>query len=492
MIINFIKLRIKETTRSAAWGRSVVINIIFALFLLCMFVNFLMVGFLLDRMLLQSFPGSDPVELLNRVLLYYFGLELLVRFFMQSTPAMSVTPFMHLPVKRSFLMHFLLARSIISPVSYIAFVIFIPFAIRAVSTLYGGAAACWWLFSLFLTVLFVIYLNVYIKRQLVVKPAVSAGCGLAYVALITLELLGVLKISEFSSSLFTATLEQPLWALVPASLVAGAYLLNYRFLMRNSYPEEIDRTIQKKQVTVQKLDFVSRFGLIGELIGLELKLILRNKRTKSVFYFSFMFFFYGFLFYTNPMFNNNTVMLIITGVLLTGLMMLNYAQFIVAWEGKFFDGILTRNVSLFDYFQAKYYMLVSFCIISYILTAPYAFYGINILWIQTACFLFNAGFGACIMLWFAQYNHKRIDLTQASAFNWQGSGASQFLIGLPIFLLPLFIVLFFKLIGFGDWGFGALAILGVIGILCHKWILQSLCRKYADVKYTQAEGFRES
>ena len=259
--------------------------------------------------------------------------------------------------------------------------------------------------------------------------------------------------------------------------------------MVHSYPEEIDRTAKKK-VAVQTLGFISRFGQIGELIGLELKLILRHKRTKSVLYIAILFLFYGLLIYPKPQFNNSMFWMIFVGIFITGLSMFSYGQFIVAWEGRFFDGILTRKVSLFDYFRAKYYLLVSFCLVSYILTTPYVFLGIRILWIQTACCLFNIGVSACITLWFAQYNRKRIDLSLGSSMNWQGVGASQFIYMLPIMLLPILIAYIFKWIGWGDWGLGALAILGVIGILCHKWLIQVICQKFAQTKYAQAEGFR--
>ena len=492
MIIEFIKLRIRESTRSSMWNKNVIINIVLALFMLYMMVCFLIVGFTLDRILIKGFPGTDPVDLLNRVLLYYFGLELLIRFFMQSTPAMSITPFLHLPVGRSFLMHFLLARSIIGPLNYISFLIFIPFAIRAVSVIYSGAAACWWLLALFLLVIFVIYINVYIKRQMVVKPVVSLGCGMAYITLIVLEFFGISSLSGLSAALFGAVLEQPMWILIPAALVTGAYLFNYRFLMLHSYPEEIDRTTKKKQVAVQSFGFMSRFGQIGELIGLELKLILRHKRTKSVFYLALLFMFYGMLVYPQPRYNNSMIMLVFVGIFVNGLAMISYGQFIVAWEGKYFDGILTREGSLFDYFRAKYYLLVSFCIVSFILTTPYVFYGTKILWIQTACFLFNIGVNTCISLWFAQYNRKRIELSQGSAFNWQGTGASQFIFMLPIMVLPILIVSIFNWVGLGDWGFGAMALLGVIGVLCHKWLIQIICRNFARTKYAQAEGFRSN
>ena len=492
MIVEFIKLRIRESTRSSVWNKNVIINIVLAFFMLFMMVVFLMAGFLLDRMLIEASPGSDPVDLFNHILLYYLGLELLIRFFMQSTPAMSITPFLHLPVRRSFLMHFLLVRSIVNPINYISFLIFLPFSIRAVSVIYSGAAACWWLLALFLMVVFVIYLNVYIKRQMVIKPVVSLGCGLAFVALIVLDIAGIFSLSKISSALFGAILEQPLWIFIPAALVAGVYLLNYRFLKIHSYPEEINRTIRKKQITVQNFGFMIRFGQIGELIGLELKMILRHKRTKSVLYLAIFFLFYGLLIYPNPHFKDSMSWSIFVGILITGLAMLSYGQYIVAWEGKFFDGILTREGSISDYFRAKYYLLVSFCVVSYVLTTPYAFFGMKILWIQTICFLFNIGVSALIMLWFAQYNRKRIELSQGSAFSWQGTGASQFVVMLPILLLPILIAVVFSWVGLDDWGLGVLAVLGIIGLLCHKWLLQIICRNFAQTKYAQAEGFRSN
>jgi hypothetical protein len=489
MLLEFIKLRFRETTRSSIWQKNIAVNIVLALLLLYLMACFLMVGFFLDRALGGMFPGSDPVEVFNRVLLYYFGLELLVRFFMQSTPAMSITPLMHLPVRRSFLMHFLLARSIVHPGNYISFLIFLPFAARAVSTLYSGAAACWWLLALLLMVVMVIHINIYIKRQLVVKPVVTLACGLAYAALLVLDYFHLLPVSVLSSGLFGAVLANPLWILVPAALVAGVYLLNYRFLLRHSYPEEIDRAARKKQIATQGLGFMSRFGQIGELMGVELKLMLRHKRTKTALYLAPFMLLYGLIFYKHPQFNS-TMWMIFAGIFVSGFMMLNYGQYIVAWEGKFFDGILTRKGSYSDYIQAKYYLLASFCMISYVLTIPYVYLGTEILWINTACALFNIGVSTYIMLWFAQYNRKRIDLSQGSAMNWQGVGASQFIAMLPALLLPMLIASIFEWVGLGAWGTGALALLGATGMLCNKWIIRAICKRFAQAKYALAEGYR--
>ena len=490
MITEFIKLRFRETTRSSVLSKSLIVNIIFAIFMLYMILCFLAIGFLLDKILIDAAPGSNPVQLLNCVLIYYFGLELFIRFLMQSTPAMSITPFLHLPVRRSSLMHLLLARSVINPLNYISFLIFLPFAVKAVAAIYSGAAACWWLFALFSLIVAVCYINVYIKRQLVVKPVVSLACGLGFVMLIVLDVLKIFSLSDISMRLFDAVLEHPLWIIVPLALAVGSYMLNYRFLKVHAYTEEIDRNTKKKQVAVQSLGFMSRFGLIGELIALELKLILRHKRTKSILYLTILFILYGLIFYPNPVYKDNIGWLVFVGIIVTGMTMLAYGNYIVAWESKFFDGILTREGSLYDYFRAKYYMLVSFCVVSYIITTPYVFFGIKILWIQTACFLFNIGVNSLIILWMSKYNRKRMELAQGSAFNWQGSGAAQFIYLLPVMLLPILIAGIFSWLDLENLGLSILAFLGVIGLLSHNRLIKDFSRRFAQTKYAQAEGFR--
>jgi hypothetical protein len=184
--------------------------------------------------------------------------------------------------------------------------------------------------------------------------------------------------------------------------------------------------------------------------------------------------------------------LIFVGIALTGLPMFSYGQYIIAWEGKYFDGILIRNCSLMEYLQAKFYMLILFCVFCYLLTIPFVFFGMKFLWIQTVCFIFNIGFNSGMLLWYAIYNKKRMDLSRGSAFNWQGTGSSQFIVMLPTILLPILIVFILELCGLGAWGLKVLLLMGIAGILSHRKILQIVCRRIAKAKYTLAEGYRGS
>ena len=85
-----------------------------------------------------------------------------------------------------------------------------------------------------------------------------------------------------------------------------------------------------------------------------------------------------------------------------------------------------------------------------------------------------------------------MELAKGSAFNWQGTGATQFILLLPAMFLPMIIAGVFSLMGQENWGLGAMALLGLIGALCHRWLINNLSHRFANTKYEQAEGFRNS
>lgn len=67
---------------------------------------------------------------------------------------------------------------------------------------------------------------------------------------------------------------------------------------QNFYAERFNKKMQDDRVYNADLSFLDRFGAVGELIALEIKLILRHKRTKSMLYLSGFFLLYGLMFYT--------------------------------------------------------------------------------------------------------------------------------------------------------------------------------------------------
>ena len=94
-----------------------------------------------------------------------------------------------------------------------------------------------------------------------------------------------------------------------------------------------------------------------------------------------------------------------------------------------------------------------------------------------------------VILYGGSFNRKKIDLSQKAAFNYQGTGAVQWLIGIPLLLLPMgLFALFYFLIGF-EIACLILALLGVIGIVFHQKLMTIITQKYLDSKYKMINAF---
>ncbi|MBD1397733.1 hypothetical protein H9Q13_11205 [Pontibacter sp. JH31] len=480
----------KQARRSPVFQKSVVVNIILGFLILYFSLIFISLGFFADKVLLKLYPAQSVVDSLNSFLLHYFLIDLFMRFMLQDLPVVTVQPYLHLPVSRSKLVHFALLRSLPSMFNLLMLLLFVPFMLRVVTPAHGSGIAGVWLASLLLLTFFNNFLLIYFKRQLVSKPKRTLLFGLAVAGLFLLDYSSVLSLRQISRVAFGSLLQQPWLVSVPAALLAIAYWLNFRFLRDNLYPEEI--SIKKvSSVAGGDIAFLNRFGDTGRLIALELKLIWRHKRPRSIIVMSALMLFYGMIFYTNEKYQEGYGMLIFVGIFVTGSPMFNYGQFIPGWQSNHYDALLTRPISTYQYLHAKYWMFAPAVLLAFILTLPYVFFGYKILLINLAACLFNIGVNSFMIFYFAVFNKDRLDLSSGSAFNWQGVGASKFVMMLPMILLPILLYLPFSFLDLPEWGIFAIGLAGLLGIAFHKHLLALTTRRFVSHKYKLASGFRQ-
>src|SRR5690606_6779802 len=88
-------------------------------------------------------------------------------------------------------------------------------------------------------------------------------------------------------------------------LAAGMYIINHNFLKKNLYLDELSTSVESYKSGTE-IPFLDRFGIVGDLAANELKLIFRNKRSRSVLMMSLFFMLYGLIFYTKPEFTGYT------------------------------------------------------------------------------------------------------------------------------------------------------------------------------------------
>ena len=265
---------------------------------------------------------------------------------------------------------------------------------------------------------------------------------------------------------------------------------NDRFLLKNLYLEDIVGKNKKKEGA--EYTFLNRFGTIGELVGLDIKLILRNKRPRSVAMITVLFLFYGFIFYKPEYINKGWWgFLLMGGVFLTGLFISNYGQFLFAWQSAHFDGLMAGNLSIKTYIKSKFVLFTAVCTVVLLLTSLYGLMTWKLLVIQLAGYLYNVGIHTVIAVYFATRSYKAIDIGKGATFNYQGMGAEKWLYSLVVFVVPLLIYWPFALL-FNAWaGIAAISILGLASFLLQDWWVDVLTKEFFKRKYKILTGFRE-
>jgi hypothetical protein len=323
------------------------------------------------------------------------------------------------------------------------------------------------------------------------KLSIVAIFGLSLIGLVLLDYFDLISLSLISSIIFGELLKYPILIFVPLAIMVFFYSLNFFYLKSRLYPEEIVITKARKLDSLSDIHYLKTLGLTGHLVSLDLRMIWRHKRTRSLVYMAPLFLGYGFFFYPVPIYREMYGFLIFVGIFMTGGMMLNYLNYCFSYESNYFDNILVNYRDFDHYLWAKYIFGITIAVVSYILTIPYVFFGSDILLLNTMTFLYNIGFLSFVLFYLSTFSKKRMDLSKAATFNYQGLGASHWLSMLPAFLLPVFIYLPFSWLGYSKAGLLFIGALGLAGLLFHRSMFEIVKKQFLKRRYEMAEGFRE-
>jgi len=228
---------------------------------------------------------------------------------------------------------------------------------------------------------------------------------------------------------------------------------------------------------------------MAPFLQLDLKLIYRNKRPRSSLFILVIGLLYGLFFYPNPTYQNWDSLFVLVGIFVTGVFMINFGQFIPAWDSGYYKLLMSQNIKYKEYLKSKYTLMILSAIILFILSIPYVYFGWKILLIHFAAMVYNIGVNSYVLLFAGSFNRKKIDLTQRAAFNYQGVGVVQYLLGLPLMLVPMgFFYLPYKFINFES-GIATLILLGALGIIFHQKLMASITKRYIKSKYKMIDAF---
>ncbi len=490
MISHFIYLQWKQFFRSSYWKKSIAIKILMAFFGLYFTLIFLGMGITLYLILKKTYPDIDPLTKVNQFLFYWFLADLLFRFFLQKLPVMNVKPLLILPIKKSKIINYILGKSILSYFNFLPLFAVIPFGATLLYNGYATSEVFSWLGLMIIATLIINFLNFLIESK-------SSETELSFLPIIAVSALlfglnyfGILSLSEWVAMGVDAIMQKPYLLLIPSLILAVVYFFNYKTLLKKI---SLDDSLKTKETVVNasNLEWTQRFGNIAPFLQLDLRLIWRNKRTRSTIYLMAIGLLYGLFFYPNPSYADKEWVHIFVGIFVTGIFLINFGQFIPAWDSEYYKLLMSQNIRYKDYLKSKYFLMTASAVILFILSIPYVYFGWKILLVHFVAMLYNIGINTYVLLYAGAYNRKRIDLTQKSAFNFQGTGAVQWIVGIPLLIVPMVIFLLISYLVNFEAACAVLSLMSLIGIVLHQKTIKLITKKYLKVKHQMITAFEQ-
>ena len=467
----------------------------FAKFLLAFNVAFwaaylIFIGVMLYVALSEEAPHMEPYHLLNSGLPVILLLDFLVRFLMQ-VPAQEVKPYLLLPVPRHKVVNLYLLRAGLNGFNLFWLFLFVPFSLLSVTRFYGLTGVLLYNLGIVLLMVANAYWSVLARsfiRQSAVWMLLPAG---VYGVMALLEFL---PDTGWTGRFFMDLgegyiLGSPLAFGLTLVCIGGLFLLNSRMQERFIF-QELGR-VEDKNVRISNYRFLDGYGLTGEYIRLELKLMFRNKMPKRQFWMFIvcMGILAGILVADAEESMSSNFGLVYCYSLL-GLMTLST---ILSSEGNYIDGLMVRKESLRELLHAKYYMQCVLLIIPFLMTLPAVFLTDHVTLLMLLAFVsFSMGCSFPMMMQLAVYNNRTINLNAAAMQKSGGNSAYQSLIMGCSFGVPLILIGIIRAFADADTTYLILLLMGLPGIALHKWWIENIYRRFRKRRYANMEGFRNT
>ena len=309
MFVKFISLEWKSAKRASIWQKNLILNLVIGFFLFISLLYLLLIGLFIGKIIQEIYPGEDPVVIFNGFLIFYFFTDLFIRFMMQSLPEISLESFLHLPLRKSTIIHYMVGRTVLNLFNLIPLFIFIPVLFTLIKPEAGSLQSLNWMVTLILLILGNTFLSTYIKRMFGTKPLIVLALVVIIGTLFAMDKTGLFSFALLSSQALGAVIRQPLYLVLPMAWMILTYLLHYQFLKNHLYPEEV-RIRRHKEVQSSTGNRLMRsFGITGTIFMLEMKLYWRHKRTRTMIYMLPIFLGYGLFFYFQPIYREMDFML---------------------------------------------------------------------------------------------------------------------------------------------------------------------------------------
>ncbi|GGB77614.1 hypothetical protein GCM10007424_17110 [Flavobacterium suaedae] len=487
MFKKFISLEWKAFFRSSALTGNLVITIlkiIGALYFMLLFVGMSFIAYFG-----AEDSGSEPLVAVNKYVLYYLIADLTLKLLLQKIPVINVKPLLTLNIKRSTIVNFAIGKTLVSFFNTIHLFFLVPFTIILVAQGHGGISSLLW----FLGILFFIYCNNFINLLLDSKTNLLVGFVVIVGAIIGLQYYGVFDVTEYTGTFFYSLYSTNYMVAIPAVLLIVLWVITFKYFRNHLY---LDTGLSKKheEARTENYNWLNRYGVLGTFLKNDIRMIKRNKRSRSSVIMSFVFVFYGLLFFTGALeMYDNTFMHMFAAIFVTGGFMFTFGQFVPSWDSAYYPLMMSQNIKYKEYISAKWWLVVIGTIISTILATFYLYFGADIYLMIIAAAVFNIGVNSHLVLLGGAYVKTPIDLGSAKqAFgDKKAFNVKTMLLSLPKMLLPMALYAIGEgLIG-KHWGVILVIATGVLGFAFRNTVFKMIEKVYKTEKYSTLHSYKQ-
>ena len=490
MFLRLLQLQWKSYRRSSAFTSGVVTSIFYLFGMLYFIGIFTLLGFG-SFYVIDEDMGVDPLIFINKYMVYGTSFWVVWRYFIQKMPVLNVKALLSLPVKENTIVHYALGRTIFSFFNISNAFFFVPFSIVLVNNGYPITQVLSWHFAIIAIVFCTNYINILINDRNDVFYTVAT----VLILFAGLQYYDIFDITQHMGPVFDTFYNSPIYTIIPWLILILLYRSTFTHFKHRMYLDSGLQEVKKEAQNLQ-LGWLNRFGRTAIFVKNDIKLILRNKRSKMTIWVSIGFLFYGLLFFTDSSggLYNAPVWKIFAGIFVTGGFLFTFGQYVPSWDSSYYPLMMSQNIVYREYLNAKWAMITIATLISTALGSFYIIFGWDVYAAILTGAIYNIGVNGHLVLLSGAYIKTPIDLTTTTKpfGDKQAFNAKTLLLSLPKLFLPMILYFIGSLFG-GEWvGYMTVAFTGLLGFFLKNKVFNWIETLYKVEKHKTLEAYKQN
>ena len=486
MLQRFLYLQWKSFTRGAGFATGLAQKILMGfawIYFSAVFAGLAFIAF----WVVQDDMGLDPLVFVSDNLLYAFAFWVVLRYFLQKMPIVHIQPLLVLPIPKKSIVRFGLLKTALSFFNLGNLFFFVPFGIILMQQDYSPLGVLGWWVAIGSVILATNFLNIMLNSVDHILVIVAVLLAVIF----ALQYYEIFDLTTWTSPLFMASYNQPLFALIPVGILILTYRWSFAHFKKKFMLDE--GALQPKTETHRAADlsWLDRFGRMAIFLQNDIRLILRNKGARASVWMGFAFLFYGLIFMSDIY--SSSVMLVFAGIFVSGGFLFGFGQYVPSWDSSYYPLMMTQNIAYKEYLASKWWLIVVGTLVGMVLSSFYIYFGWETYLAILAGGVYNIGINAYLVLLSGAYTRTPIDLTSAKkAFGDKKSfNIKSLLLGIPKFALPMFVFYVGVLIHSKSMGIAMVALVGVLGFAFRNLVFGWIEKIYQEEKHKTLQTYKQ-